>query len=40
VFTSSGTYPWSLMTLIFRNGLPSHGGDFRQVKMNNYVYHM
>ena len=27
VFTTSGTYPWSFMTQIFHNDLPSHGGD-------------
>jgi len=21
------TYPWSVVTLLFRNGKPSHGGD-------------
>ena len=24
MFTTSGTYPWSLVTHIFRNGQPSH----------------
>jgi len=28
VFTTSGTYPWSLVTHIFHNGQPSHGGDY------------
>jgi hypothetical protein len=27
VFTTGGTYPWSFVTQIFRNGQPSHGGD-------------
>jgi hypothetical protein len=27
VFTTSGTYPWSLVTEIFHSGQPSHGGD-------------
>ena len=27
VFTTSGTYPWSFVTQIFHNGLPSHGDD-------------
>ena len=27
VLTTSGTYPWSLVTQIFHNGQPSHGGD-------------
>jgi hypothetical protein len=27
VLTTSGTYPWSLVTRIFHNGQPSHGGD-------------
>ena len=27
VFTTSGTYSWSLVTQIFHNGQPSHGGD-------------
>jgi len=26
VFSTSGTYPWSLLTQIFNNGQPSHGG--------------
>ena len=27
VLTTSGTYSWSFVTHIFRNGLPRHGGD-------------
>jgi len=27
VFTTSGTYAWSFVTQIFRNGQQSHGGD-------------
>ena len=27
MFTTSGTYPWSLVTQIFHSGQPSHGGD-------------
>ena len=27
MFTTNGTYPWSLMTQIFHNGQTSHGGD-------------
>jgi hypothetical protein len=27
VFTTSGTYPWSFVTLIFHNGQPSGGGN-------------
>ena len=27
VFTTSGTYQWSFVTQMFRNGQPSHGGD-------------
>ena len=27
VFTTSETYPWSFVTLIFHNSQPSHGGD-------------
>jgi hypothetical protein len=27
VFTTSGTYPWSLVTQIFHSGQPSRGGD-------------
>jgi hypothetical protein len=28
MFTTSGTYPWSfVMTHIFHNGQPCHGGD-------------
>jgi hypothetical protein len=29
VFTTSGTYPWSFVTQIFRNCQPSHGGDHK-----------
>jgi hypothetical protein len=25
--TTSGTYPWSVVTQIFHNGQPNHGGD-------------
>ena len=27
VLTTSGTYRWSIVTQIFRNGQPTHGGD-------------
>jgi hypothetical protein len=27
VLTTNGTYPWPLVTQIFHNGQPSHGGD-------------
>ena len=27
MFTISGTYSWSFVTQIFRNGQPSHGND-------------
>ena len=27
VFTTSGTYPWSFVTQIFRSGQPSHSDD-------------
>jgi len=27
VLTTSGTYPWSFATQMFRNSYPSHGGD-------------
>ena len=27
LLTTNGTYPWSFVTQIFRNGLQSHGGD-------------
>jgi len=33
VFTTSGTYPWSFLTLIFHNGQPSHGGDRKTFEM-------
>jgi hypothetical protein len=33
VFTTSGTYPWSLVTQIFHNGQPSHGGDRKTVEV-------
>jgi hypothetical protein len=32
VRTTSGTYSWSFLTQIFRNGLPSHGGDVKLSK--------
>ena len=27
MFTTSGTFPWSLVTQIFHSGQQSHGGD-------------
>jgi len=27
MLTTSGTYPWSIVTPIFHNGQPRHGGD-------------
>ena len=27
MITTTGTYLWSFVTRILRNGLPSHGGD-------------
>ena len=27
MFTTSGTYPWSLVKHIFHNGQPNHGDD-------------
>ena len=27
MFTTSGTYPWSFVTQMFRNGYRSHGSD-------------
>jgi hypothetical protein len=27
LLTTNGTYPWSFVTQIFRNGLQSNGGD-------------
>jgi hypothetical protein len=33
VFTTSGTYPWSFVTQIFRNDQPSHGGDRKTVEV-------
>jgi hypothetical protein len=33
VLTTSGTYPWSFVTLIFHNGQPSHGGDRKIVEV-------
>jgi hypothetical protein len=33
MFTTSGTYPWSLVTQIFHNGQPSHGGDRKTFKV-------
>jgi hypothetical protein len=29
VLTTSGAYPWSIVTQIFHSGQPSHGGDRR-----------
>ena len=34
VFTTSGTYPWSFVTLIFHNGQPSHGDDRKTFEVN------
>ena len=33
VLTTSGTYPWSSVTHIFRNGQPSHDGDRKIFKV-------
>ena len=29
VITTNGTYPWSFVTHIFRNGKTCHGGDYK-----------
>ena len=31
----SGTYPWSFVTQIFRNGQPSHGGDHKAFEVKS-----
>ena len=33
VFATSGTYPWSIVTKIFQNGQPSHGGGDKIFEM-------
>ena len=33
MLTTSGTYPWSFVTQIFRNDQPSHGGDRKTVEV-------
>ena len=35
MFTTSETYPWSLVAQLFHDGQPSHGGDRKtfEVKM-------
>jgi hypothetical protein len=33
VLTTSGTYPWSFGTQLFRSGQPSHGGDRKIVEV-------
>jgi hypothetical protein len=38
VFTSSGTFPWSFVTKIFHNGLPSHGGDRKTFEVMTSIY--
>jgi hypothetical protein len=30
--TRNGTYPWSFVATIFREGKPSHGGDRKTLK--------
>jgi len=32
VFTTSGTYPWSLVTQLFHNDQTSHGGDLEHIR--------
>ena len=38
MFTSSGTFPWSFVTKIFHNGLPSHGGDRKTFEVMTSTY--
>ena len=38
MFTTSGTYPWSFVTKIFHNGLPSHGGDRKTFEVMTSTY--
>ena len=33
--TTNGTYLWSFVTEIFRNGQPGYGGDSKQGRNNN-----
>jgi len=33
VLTTSGTYPWSFVTQIFRNGYPSHSGNSKSFEV-------
>ena len=33
VFTTSGTYPWSFLTQMFRKGLPRHDGGRKTVEV-------
>jgi hypothetical protein len=38
VFTASGTYLWLFVTMIFRNGQPSHGGDRETFEVMTSTY--
>jgi hypothetical protein len=40
VFTTSGAYPWSVMTQIFHNGQLSHGGHRKATKDDIIDNHM
>jgi hypothetical protein len=38
VFTTSGTYAWSIVTQIFHNGQPSHGDDCKTFQVITSTY--
>jgi hypothetical protein len=38
VLTTSGTYPWSIVTQIFNNGQASHGGDRKIFEVMTKLY--
>ena len=33
MITTNGTYPWSFVTPIFRNGKPDHGGNRKTLEV-------
>jgi hypothetical protein len=38
VLTTSGTYPWSIVTQIFHNSQPGHGGDGKTFEVMTSTY--
>ena len=38
VFATSGTYPWSFVTQMFHSGQPSHGGDRKFFRSDNFNF--